>query len=186
MISSLRSLTTIIAVSAAFSLLACYDEQQIVDPVVEDYNLETPSIDNVYPANGESNVNRYGALGIKFDHPMDTGSVNRAMRVVGGSAVKAWMDSLMHRSDSTGGGSGQMGNPPDDRSMDWIDSLASRGTIYWNSASDSCAFRADSTLMPNTEYMILLDGEVRAKDGTVMDMSVFDNGCYMSFFTTGS
>ncbi|MEW6412794.1 MAG: Ig-like domain-containing protein [Candidatus Zixiibacteriota bacterium] len=181
--SSFKSLTAIIALLPLFSFFACYDEQQVIDPVVAEYGLETPSIDNVYPANGESNVNRHGALGIKFNRPMDTASVNRSMRVVGASGIQTCMDSLMQRNDSTGGG--QMGNPPDDHTMDWIDSVSYTGAMHWNATSDSCVFHADSAFLPNTEHMIILTGEIRAHDGTAMDMSGYDAGCYMSFFTTG-
>ncbi len=171
---------------AFLNLAGCYDEEQIIDPVITDFDFSTPSIENVYPADGATNVNRKGELGVKFDRAMDTASVNAGLRVAGGSAMLAWMDSLMHGQDSASGmGGGNMGNPPDDKMMNWIDSVGYTGEIHWNAAMDSCAFDPDSILLPNASHVILLTGDIRAAEGSTLDMDGFEYSSYMSFFTTG-
>jgi hypothetical protein len=49
---------------------------------------------------------------------------------------------------------------------------------------DSCVFMPDSAMMPNTDYMMFLNGDVHSQGGMMMNMSQMQYDGHMIHFTT--
>ncbi len=68
--------------------------------------------------------------------------------------------------------------------MNWLDSIDFEGEFDWNEMLDSCTFVADSTLMPNTDCMMYIYGDVRGLNGMMMNMNNNQYGGKMVHFRT--
>jgi len=95
-----------------------------------------------------------------FDMPMDTATVMANFHMTGGGDMNMWMDSLDHHMGM--GGMGMMGM---DHMMDWMDNIQHDGEFRWNNGMDTCVFVPDSTMMPNTDYMMFMNGDVHSHNG---------------------
>jgi hypothetical protein len=80
------------------------------------------------------------------------------------------------------GGMGMMGM---NHMMHWMDSIQHAGDFHWNSGMDTCVFAPDSSMMPNTDYMMFMYGDVHGHNGEMMNMSQFQYDGHMIHFTTG-
>jgi hypothetical protein len=138
---------------------------------------QLPQIVSVYPPDGATGVATTTAVNITFDMPMDTLSVMAGFHFTGGDDMHEWMDSLEHHSN--------MGTMNMNHMMDWMDSIEYHGQFYWNENMDSCRFVPDSTLMPNTDYMLFLYGNIKSHNGMMMDRHHLDYDGYMYHFRTG-
>lgn len=132
-----------------------------------------PSIMSVAPSNGATGVPVGSSIHIKFDAPMDTLSVMRNFHFVGGQQMNEWMDSFDRH--------GHM----DDGMMEWMESIDHEGHFNWNDEMDDCEFVPSTTCTPQTEYMVLMNGDIKGHDGTMMRMDHLDNNGYLFHFTTG-
>jgi len=124
-----------------------------------------PSVVSVIPHDGSVGVARTSSLTIVFDMPMDTGSVGGNFHLSGGDAMLLWMDSLNHHL-----GMGGMGMMDMDHMMDWMDSIQQNGELRWNHGMDTCEFVPDSAMMPDANYMMLLNGDVHGHNGEMYDL----------------
>ncbi len=80
-----------------------------------------------------------------------------------------------------GGGMMDMGDM-----MDWMDSMGVHGAMHWNDDMDSCVFMPDSAMMPECDYMIMMDlGGMMSHDGHMMDATGHEHGLGLYHFTTG-
>jgi hypothetical protein len=143
-------------------------------------SAQAPEILNIVPADGASNVQRNSGISIKFNMPMDTLSVMTNFHFSGGAGMHEWMDSLEY--NQIHGGMGNMMNM--EHMMHWMDSIHIGGEFRWNYTMDSCSYEPDS-LMPNTEYMIYMNGDIMSHNGTMMDMHNYNYGGSINHFTTG-
>lgn len=167
---------TMAVVFICLSIDGCGDED---NPARNQDNGTAPTITAVSPANGTSNVPRSSTIGIRFNVPMDTNSVMGAFHLAGGSDVGLWMDSIGHHM-----GTGGMGMTNMDHMMQWMDSIQYNGQWHWNTNRDSCWFDPDSSLMPDTDHMIYLYGNMRSHDGMMMDIDTMQYGGPMYHFRT--
>jgi len=139
-----------------------------------------PRLVSVIPSDGSTGVSLVSALTMVFDMPMDTSTVMINFHLAGGDDMRMWMDSLDHHM-----GMGGMGMMDMDHMMDWMDSIQHNGTFHWNGGMDTCVFVLDSTMMPNTDYMMFMNGDVHSYMGEKMNMSQLQYDGHMSQFTTG-
>jgi hypothetical protein len=137
-----------------------------------------PTILSVAPADNAINVPATTMISIKFNVPMDSQSVMLSFHCLGGQHMYDLMDSLNHHM----GSGGHMMNM--DHLMGWMDSTSVSGDFHWNDAVDSCWFAPESSLAPDTEYMIFMNGDIMSRDGGMMDMHHLIYDSYMSHFTT--
>jgi len=138
---------------------------------------QLPQIVSVYPPDGATGVATTTEVSIAFDTPMDTMSVMASFHLVGGDDMHEWMDSLEHHN--------HMSMMDMDDMMDWMDSIEYHGRFHWNENMDSCRFVPDSSLMPNTDYMLFLYGDLHSHDGMMMDRHHLDYDGFMYHFQTG-
>jgi len=147
--------------------------------ITGDNSIPAPKIVNVFPADGSTDVPIGTDIGIKFDMPMDTLSVMQNFYFSGGDNMHLWMDSL-NQYQNMGG----MGNMMDmDHMMNWIDSIHISGEFHWNESGDSCLY-IPGTMVPDTDYMIYINGDIMSHDGNMMDMHHLDYEGHMYHFTT--
>ncbi|MCB2229886.1 Ig-like domain-containing protein [bacterium] len=139
-----------------------------------------PRLISTYPTDGSVGVDPAASLTIVFDIPMDTISVVNNFHMIGGDDMHMWMDSLDHHMGM--GGMGMMGM---DHMMDWMDSIQYHWEYHWNDDMDTCLFIPDSALMPNTDYMMFLSGDVHGHNGEMMNMQQMQYDGHMVHFTTG-
>ncbi len=138
-----------------------------------------PKIVRVTPAEGSNDVALKPILDIKFDMPMDSASFRHNFHFTASPGLPSWMDSLQHHRGMMGGGMMNMGHM-----MNWLDSIDFHGSFEWNQMLDSCTFYVDSTLMPNTNCMLYVYGDVRGRNGMMMDMNSYQYGGFMLHFRT--
>ena len=143
-------------------------------------DTQAPQIVGVYPQDGAIGVSTAASISLKFDSPMDTTSVMAAFHLAGSSPMHDWMDTLDHYH-----GMGGMGMMDMDHMMEWMDSIQYPGHFNWNSAMDSCQFIMDSPLMPNTDHMMFMYGDVKSHGGMMMDMHGLEYDGEMYHFRTG-
>lgn len=170
------AVTGLLIATLMLSVTGCSD-----DANPSDSNLPTtaPVVLRISPSEGANSVALRPVMGIKFDMPMDTSSFMHNFHFTANPNLPEWMDSLQHHRGMMGGGMMNM-----DHMMDWLDSIEISGDFDWNDMLDSCTFVADSTLMPNTDCMMYLYGDVRGRNGMMMDMSNFQYGGHMVHFRT--
>jgi hypothetical protein len=148
-------------------------------PTDDNLSTTTPKIERVTPAEGNTDAALKPIIGIKFDMSMDTTSFMRNFHFTAHPDLPDWMDSLQHHSGMMAGGMMNMGHM-----MDWLDSIEYLGDFDWNDRLDSCTFVADSTLMPNTDCMLYIYGDVRGRNGMMMEMNSYRYGGAMTHFRT--
>lgn len=154
---------------------SCSDNDNPVGNTTEELHLI-----NIYPEPGATQVSPGVTVSMKFGEPMDTASLHGGFYLSGGQEMHRWMDSLGHHQGM--GGRGPQGMQ---HMYAWMDSIAYHGQFHWNEALDSCWFDPDSSLMPNTEHLILIEGTVHDRHGHVMDHH--GTGEFFDYrFTTGS
>ncbi len=141
---------------------------------------EAPLVTAIQPLDGSVDVPTTAWVGIRFDRPMDTASVEACFYLSGGESMHAWMDSIDHHRG------GMMGRHMVDMKhmMAWMDTLCLQGEMHWNEVMDSCYFDPHGGLLPATDYMLYLYGEVRSRHGVAMDASEFEYGGPMYHFRT--
>lgn len=139
-----------------------------------------PRLLSFTPADQAADVDRNPMITLTFDMPMDTHSVMSNFHLSGGAEMLEWMDSLEHHQGTGGMGMVDMG-----QMMGWMDEFEQGGVYHWNDNMDSCQFVPDDTLMPMTDYMIFLNGDVHCADGHLMDMHHLDYDGHMTQFRTG-
>lgn len=154
-------------------------------------STSNPVLVSLWPSNGLVEVPLDGSIHLKFNVPMDTGSITTGFFMAHGEDMQAWMDSLGHMGDDSGGmGGGGMGGGHCSMDMgdmmDWMDSMGVHGEMHWNDDMDSCVFMPDSAMMPECDYMIMMDmGGMMSHDGHMMDTTGHEHGLDMYHFTTG-
>lgn len=171
---------TLLTFAAAVLLLGCSnDDKSEIDP--GNVVTEAPEILAVEPRDGQMGALTTTAVGIKFDMPMDPASLRAGFHLSGGDEMHAWMDSLGHH------GGGMMGDPmvDMDHMLAWMDSVHYQGDWHWNDLMDSCYFVPDQPLMPHTDHMIYLYGDILSAHGTHMEMGNHAFGGPMFHFQTG-
>ncbi|MDF1545858.1 MAG: Ig-like domain-containing protein [bacterium] len=139
-----------------------------------------PKLVSAIPSDGSTGVPPNSAIMFAFDMPMDTPTVMTNLHVIGGDDMHMWMDSLDHHLGM--GGMGMMGMG---EMMNWMDSIQYDGLFEWSGGMDTCIFTLDSTMMPNSDYMMFLYGDVHANNGEMMNMSQQQYDGHMIHFTTG-
>jgi hypothetical protein len=143
-----------------------------------------PALVSVFPVDGSQGLSPSTHVSIRFNGPMDTSTVNHHFYFAGGATMHEWMDSLEH------GHHGGMHGDDDWMDMDhmyeWLDSIQWHGGFHWNGDLDSCYFTPDSLLMPHTDYMYVLFGDIRGMNGHQMHMGTdSDADSLICHFTTG-
>lgn len=141
---------------------------------------EAPIVLGIEPADETAGVDPTSTVGILFNTPMDTLSVESCFYLSGGQSMHTWMDSLGHH--HRGGMGGHMRDM--DHMIAWMDSVCYEGDLHWNAVGDSCYFEPGRPLPPGSDHMIYLYGSVRSRDGIEMDMTGFTYGGPMSHFRT--
>ena len=174
MIRATFLLVTALAITAIWPL-GCSDDDH--GPMHGNNNTQSPQIVGIYPQDGATGVSTAASISIKFDVPMDTTSVMANFHLAGNSAMHDWMDTLDHYHG--------MGMMDMDHMMEWMDSIHYSGHFQWNGAMDSCQFIMDSSLMPNTDHMMFMYGDVKGHNGMMMDMHNLEYDGYMYHFRTG-
>ncbi len=139
-----------------------------------------PTLVSVMPNDGSTGVAPTSSFTMAFDMSMDTTTVMANFHLSGGDAMHLWMDSLGHHMGM--GGMGMMGM---DHMMNWMDSIQHDGAFHWNGSMDTCVFVPDSTMMPSTDYMMFMNGDIHAHNGEMMNMSQLEYDGHMIHFTTG-
>ena len=169
---------SLLLMAIAQALPGCRDELPTADPLLAE-DESVPGIQSVDPSNNTSGVDPSSSYGVKFNHPMDTGSVSGNFHLVGGHGVHDWLDSLAEHHDHSGMGGGDR-----QHLMDWLDSMQYDGQLHWNEHLDSCEFVPDSAFISNSLHMLYITGDVRDHHGTMMYMDSTEYGGYLFFFTT--
>lgn len=177
MIRATFLLVTALALAAIWSL-GCQDSNH--GNMHSNNSSSTPHLLAVYPGDSATGVSTAASFSLKFDSHMDTTSVMANFHLAGSSPMHDWMDTLDHYY-----GVGGMGMMDMDHMMDWMDSIQYPGHFQWNGAMDSCQFIMDSPLMPNTDHMMFMYGDVKGHNGMMMDMHHLDYDGYMYHFRTG-
>lgn len=160
---------------AALWFFGCDDDDH--GPMHGDNISQSPQIVSVFPEDNATDVSTTASISIKFDSPMDTSSVMDGFHYSGGLQMHDWMDTLEHYSS--------MGMMDMNHMMNWMDSIEHHGQFHWSENMDSCEFVPDSPMEPDTEYMILIYGNIRSYNGMLMDMHHLDYDGYMYHFQTG-
>ena len=142
--------------------------------------LGAPKLISVTPGDGSIGVSPNSPVTMVFDMSMDTSSVTTNFHMIGGNDMHMWMDSLDHHMGM--GGMGMMGM---NHMMDWMDSIQYNGEYHWNGGMDTCVFVPDSMMMPSTDYMMFMNGDIHAHNGEMMNMSKLQYDGHMVHFTTG-
>ena len=163
---------------AMIGLLNCDDDHH--DPMDGNNNTQSPQIVSVYPQDSATGVSTAASISLKFDSPMDTTSVMANFHLAGSSPMHDWMDTLDHYH-----GMGGMGMMDMDHMMEWMDSIHYSGHFQWNGAMDSCQFIMDPPLMPNTDHMMFMYGDIKGHNGMIIDMHDLEYDGYMYHFRTG-
>ncbi len=136
---------------------------------------------SVFPSAGSTDISTNTAMSIKFSQPMDTSSFMNNFHFSGGTEMHEWMDS-----SNFYGGMGQMNMGMNTLMMNWMDSIQITGTFNWNNNFDSCEFMPDSTMLSNTDYMMLMyEGGMMNQSGGMMQMNHGDDGYHTYQFMTG-
>jgi hypothetical protein len=136
----------LVLIAAAVIIVGCSDNSRV------NGNSEDLWISSIYPTNRAENVSPATSIYMKFIMPMDTSSVRQNIFLSGGQQMHTWQDSLEHY-----GGMGRMGMGMREHMMNWMDSIEWGGQWHWNGDLDSCEFAPDSSLMPGTDYMIMVN-----------------------------
>lgn len=142
--------------------------------------FSAPELLSTMPMNGAMNVGTSTQIMMAFNEPMDTLSVMDGFYFCGGDEMHEWLDSLEHHRGMGGMGMVDMGHM-----MEWLGDIEMPGDFDWNVDMDTCWFYPDSTLMPNEDYMIYMNGDLEDMHGGMMNMHGLDYGGYMIRFTTG-
>lgn len=146
---------------------------------------QAPQIVSVYPADGATGVDPATNMHVVFSDPMDTASVRRAFYFTGGAPMHDWMDSLQHHTGGMGGNMGGQQMMDMTHMMSWMDSIAFPGQFMWNDSLDSCSFVPDTTLMPNTDHMMLFYGDLMDRQGHARHMQEMPVDSVIWRFVTG-
>jgi hypothetical protein len=167
-------IASLLLIIAAAIIVGCSDNSRV------NGNSEDVWISSIYPSDGDENVSPATSVYMKFVMPMDTSSVRNNIYFSGGPQMQMWHDSLDHY-----GGMGYMNMGMREHMMDWMDSIEWGGQWHWNNGLDSCEFRPDSTLMPGTEYMIMVNEDgVMGHDGHQMHMGHTNEDFHYYHFKT--
>ena len=171
---------TLISIIALIAV-GCSDDETGNPASSNDDTGATVEIARITPADGSTAVATTASISVKFTGPVDTNSVMQNMYLAGGNPMHEWRDSLNHY-----GGFGMMGSGMQDHMWNWMDSIHLAGDYHWNNALDSCEFFPGDTLMPNTEYLVLMyEGGMNDHHGGMMGGSNHgDSGYHMFSFTT--
>ena len=134
---------------------------------------------SVSPQDGAAGVSTAGSIVMTFNTPMDSISVMEHFHCAGGDQMWEWMDSLQHHGPGPGGHMGDM-----DHMMDWMTEIEHPGEFEWNDEMTECVFRPDAGFLPNTDYMIYVEDNIRTDDGHMMGIHMQYDG-FMTHFQTG-
>jgi hypothetical protein len=72
-----------------------------------------------------------------------------------------------------------------DHMMDWMRDIEHAGEFHWNDQMTECVFRAAAGFMPDSDYMLYLEGDIRSHGGEMMDMNHAQYDGFMIHFRTG-
>ncbi len=164
-----------LALFAAF--IGCSDDETTTG---DDGADGAPEIMSIYPHEGMQNVPPDTMVHMKFDSPMDTSSVRLGFHMMSGPEMHRWMDSLDHH-HLMGGHMTVMGHM-----MRWMDSAGYHGQFHWNNDLDSCWFDPDSMMMPSSDHVIYMYGDIQDREGHHMMMDEEEYDGRMIQFHTGS
>lgn len=168
----------LILVVAAIAFVGCSNDD---NSTMLTNGSATVILASISPADGATGVSPATSVALKFTGAVDTMSVMQNLYLAGGQAMHEWRDSVSHH-----GGFGMMNMNMEQQMMNWMDSIHTPGEFHWNGTLDSCEFVPDSTLMPTTEYLCLLnEGGMQDGHGGMMGGANHnDNGYHMYGFTT--
>lgn len=167
---------SLLIAASVLAIAGCSDE---AEPAGSNLPTTAPLVLRISPSEGTNSAALQPVMGIKFDMPMDTTSFMHNFHFTAHQSLPDWMDSLQHHGSMMGGGMMNMGHM-----MNWLDSIDFEGEFDWNEMLDSCTFVADSTLMPNTDCMMYIYGDVRGLNGMMMNMNNNQYGGKMVHFRT--
>jgi hypothetical protein len=139
-----------------------------------------PLLVTVFPEDGATDVPTTDPIFLTFNTPMDAMSVMEYFHCSGGDEMWSWMDSLQHHGPGPGGHMRDM-----DHMMEWMSEFEHPGEFHWNEEMTECVFRPDGGFAPDTDYMVYLEGDVRAHSGQMMDMHHLQYDGLMIHFRTG-
>jgi hypothetical protein len=182
--NSRGTLTLAISVFALLLVVVAGCSNDDSRAVNQDNSQVTPQLVSVFPADGSQGVSPSTHVSIRFSGPMDTSTVNHHFYFAGGATMHEWMDSLEHGPHGGMHGGGDWMDM--DHMYDWLDSIQWHGDFHWNGDLDSCYFMPDSLLLPQTDYMFMLFGDIRGMNGHQMRMGAdSDADSLICHFTTG-
>lgn len=111
----------------------------------------------VTPADGQSGVPLDASVTLTFAQPVDRAVVERALHLI---SQRDMADSLCPVDTTMG--HGMMGTTMMDSTMmnHLMRRHATSGRFFWDAAFMECTFRPDSMMIPRTQYMIHMGGEM--------------------------
>ncbi|MBI4547193.1 MAG: hypothetical protein HY707_04380 [Ignavibacteriae bacterium] len=112
---------------------------------------------SVIPNDGDTNVPLDATIVLTFAKSVDRTVVEQNVHLI---SELAMADSLCPVNDSMGHGMMQMAMIDSTKMNHLVDQHSMRGRFEWNDASTRCAFRPDSLMMPNMQYMIHMGREM--------------------------
>jgi hypothetical protein len=149
------------------------------DTPVSSNMSQLPTIIDVSPPDGATGIESSATITIQFDMPMAPESVMANFCLSGGDEMHEWMDSLAHHHGPGGGHMMDM-----DQMMEWMHGIEMPGEYHWNEDHDFCEFVPDGGMMPDTEYMLFVNGGMRSHTGELMRTHHLRYEGYMYHFRT--
>lgn len=138
-----KTFGTILAISSLLSLLwsGCSNDSKITS-----YVKPPGLVLSISPADGSTSVPTGTAVTLVFSSSVDRNAFEESFLVLHGQMMHLFMDSLsaMHS------GSDSLNMMMTFQGYGWD------GHFQWNDQNDTCVFHPDSSLAPNTEYMVYI------------------------------
>ena len=72
-----------------------------------------------------------------------------------------------------------------DHMLEWMRKIQHRGQFTWNDEMTACTFRPQGGFLPQTDYMVYLEGDIRSHGGKMIDMHQMKYDALMIHFQTG-
>ncbi len=111
----------------------------------------------VSPPDGAENVDASSQVIIEFSKPVDPSIVERSFHLI---SERDMADSLCPVSKDMNHGMMSPASMSQSTMMHLIDRHQSHGTFSWNDSNTKCIFTSDSSLTPNTQYMMDMGKEM--------------------------
>ncbi|MDP2886401.1 MAG: hypothetical protein Q8P51_15410 [Ignavibacteria bacterium] len=150
----MKVITILIVTATVSALVLTGCSKESASPSAPSFDLAQFELS---PNDGATAVRLDAAIVLWFAKPVDRGLVERGFHLI---SEKAMADSLCPVSRTMNHGS-MSGSMPDTSKMRHLEQFhATRGRFSWNSDSTLCTFKPDSMMVPKTQYMMHLDGDV--------------------------